>query len=402
MSSSTQDTDSVEQKLDQLLEQQDDGEDLVEKPIGPVHDDYATEHPHERTNTITEKRRTWAEFSSWCKEKTDLRYLSDLQRRHIGDYRRHLRENTSKGQFSILKNLERVKQHLDYSQAQQWVTSDLGDWNEHLPDVRGSDRERDNPLRPDRGEQVTAWIKEEHRFTRVDVEWTLGFTYCLRRSAIKALDKRHFHPEPGKCDCHDRIDQPHLLLEHRPDLGADDDPGLPLKNAKDDPDAERDNPFGERIIPLDAETAHTIARYIDLYRVEHDEPDKYGCQALLTTSHSPRISSLYRDFTWMTSPARYTGRCDCEFCRDIDESPTKRKSYKCEHSRGPHSVRHGGITRRFNQMREVDVRGFDAETLAGIAGTSPETLRDRYDHPERADAYGRIADGWIAGVRATE
>lgn len=108
------------------------------------------------------------------------------------------------------------------------------------------------------------------------------FRYGFRVSAVRTLDREDLIlTEPDNWPDEHGF-SPHLRLKDRPELGPDDDEGLPLKNKREE--------LAGRRVPLQPEDAEVFRHYIENgsstgakdSRKEHEESDEYGLHGLLT------------------------------------------------------------------------------------------------------------------------
>jgi integrase len=215
------------------------------------------------------------------------------------------------------------------------------------------------------------------------------YNYGLRISAIRALDRNHLVLNQPDDWPNGREFRPHLVLRDRPELGGEDDMGLPLKNK---------GKLADRRVPIRAEDVQVFDLYVSREtptgakssRKKHEEPDKYDLHGLLTTEHSPRISrSTIEDRTaWLTCPTTYSdSECNCRGCREYREDngqnpPPSRLGRHCEETRSPHQVRHGAITKMLD--------AYPPETVSKIVGTSVDEIKKTYDRADEIQRMNRL------------
>lgn len=331
-----------------------------------------------RQETMRLNRSSWDTFTEWFQE-SDSTHLRDLGPYFAADFQEWLRANTGKNDLSIYYELTRVRTIIEFGKGKGFVDGQVPlKWDR--PEVSRVDRQRDDPLRPERGWEIGEWVRETAPYTKEEVIWTLAFEYGLRKSAIRALDLEQVVFDP------DGDTPPHLKLRDRPDLGDDGDKGLPLKNTVDE--------LSSRLVPLYPDTVELLRGYIGRERAEPGKTDEYGLNGLITTNRSARISEsgIYRTISKLTAPATYEGECECDTCREFRETEGRplpaQDRYKCQRSRSPHQVRHGSITMMINE-------GVDFETISHVVGTRPSTLRDVYDRRTEEERMNQIADTWI-------
>jgi len=346
-------------------------------------------------------RSAWNQFCSWM-DYRGYRYLTDLTPRFPGRHDSWIvnHDDISKTKLSRSMHLSRIRTVIRYANAQGWIyPSDVpadSVWDEVMPELEVGDKVRSDPLPPERGERITNWVRNNRFGSRAHVLWILLFRYGLRVSAIRALDYDDLIlTKPS--DWPDKHDfRPHLRLNDRPELGPEDDNGLPLKNKRKE--------LASRRIPLQPEDVEALSHYVETgdsigakySRKEHTETDRYGLQGLLTGEHNARLSgSAIRERThWLTSPATFTNsECQCNGCRDYrtekgrDPYPSKLCRY-CNETRSPHQVRHGAITSLLDE--------YSHPTVSRIVGTSPGTLRDVYDRADEYRRMNRVAGEWLS------
>lgn len=347
-----------------------------------------------RHETLQLAKNSWDLFCEWC-ESEGIEYLSGLGPYFPGDFRVYLESHTDMGDISIYYTLTRMKQVAEFAQNRGLIHQQYPHDNWNRPELDKSDRQRDEYLLPERGREISDFVRLEYTYQKEHVIWKLAWDYGLRKSAIRSLDREQVAIDPkGE-------NPPHLRLEDRPDLGGAEDKGLPLKNTLDR--------LAGRKVPIREEMVEVLRGYIANERTDNGT-DEYDLEALITTKRSARISEngIYITTCKITSPATYRGlckceahqefreqhgrSCGCEWCETYDlrenrELPTQQR-YKCDKSRGPHAVRHGAITQMVNS-------GQDFPTISHIVGTSPDTLRKTYDRRSDDERMNAIAPAWL-------
>jgi len=339
----------------------------------------------------------WSQFREWMEQK-GYRYLTDLTpsfpARHDDWIVAH--DEYDKTKLSRSMHLSRIKTVVRHAESRGWIDPDIipGDdrWDEIKPELGDGDKIRSDPLRPERGERITNWVRANHFGERSHILWLLLFRYGFRVSAIRALDRDDLRLSEPDDWPEERDFRPHLRLKDRPELGDDDDKGLPLKNKREE--------LAGRLVPLQREHVDAFRHYVQNgsehgaeTRKEHDEPDEYGLYGLLTGEHNARLSgdTIRGESGRLTSPATYANKCQCDGCQQFrseqgrDPYPSRIHKH-CNESRTPHQVRHGAITSLLDDA--------DHGTVASIVGTSPDTLRDVYDRADEYRRMNRIADDW--------
>lgn len=341
----------------------------------------------------------WKQFKTWM-DSEGYKHLTDLPSRTPVRYQQWLTTHPDIDQkpISRAEALDRIRRVIEYAESMGYARSELLDpssWETAMPAVRDDEEIRSDPLSPEKGVKIFRWIRENKRYSRADVLWTLVWRYGLRVSAIRALDKDHLilKPEEAKDFPSNHEFRPHIILRDRPELGDIDTEGLPLKNTNQE--------YADRRIPLHGDDAETLRGYVDRgckqgakrARKTHDDPDGFGLYGLVTTEHSARISrhTIHDRVKWITCPTTYTdANCVCEGCQEYREEngknppPSKVGTY-CDKARSPHQCRHGAITNMLNS-------GIPIKSIARTVGTSPQTIRDTYDRADEWDRMDRIAD----------
>ncbi|MDS0220146.1 phage integrase SAM-like domain-containing protein [Haloarcula sp. S1AR25-5A] len=343
----------------------------------------------------------WRQFCEWMDEQGHI-YLTDLTASFPGRHDDWIvaHDEYDKTKLSRSMHLSRIKTVVRHAQSRGWIDpSDVPDdetWDAVKPEVDDDEKIRSNPLPPERGEQITKWVRANHFGGRAHVLWLLLFRYGFRVSAIRALDRDDLRLSKPDDWPEEQGFQPHLRLKDRPELGGEDDKGLPLKNKREE--------LAGRLVPLQPEHAEVFRHYVENgsehgatdSRKEHDEPDEYGLYGLLTGEHNARLSgrTVRERAHWLTCPTTYGDECQCDGCREYraehGRNPYPSKVYKhCNETRSPHQVRHGAITSLLDDHSH--------STVANIVGTSPDTLRDVYDRADEYRRMNRVADDWLSG-----
>jgi len=137
-------------------------EDLIDKrPRDGVLQKHLNGKSH-REQTIESKRRTWERFLDYFAE-SENEFLSELDANDIGEFREHLEATSDMSRYSERKHLERLKQVLDTCVNRKWVTSEIGDWEEHHPEIPPEDRQRDEDdvLVTERGNEILGWSRRK-------------------------------------------------------------------------------------------------------------------------------------------------------------------------------------------------------------------------------------------------
>lgn len=392
-------------RLDQLEKQvsdEHDRDDVIQRRPEWVFEQFAQhwQADGKSASGLQPYRSAWKQFTEWMSEE-GYQYLTDLTSRFPGRHDDWIvaHETYEKSKLSRGMHLSRLKTVIKHAESRGWVYPDdvpaAEVWDEVKPTVSDGDKIRSDPLPPERGKRILDWVRANHFGSRPHVLWLLLFRYGFRISAIRALDYDDLIlTEPdGWPDVQDF--RPHLRLRDRPELGPDDNPGLPLKNKRPE--------LAGRRVPLREEHVKVIQCYIENgsptgaidSRKEHRDPGIYGLHGLLTGEHRARLSGrTIRGRThWLTCPSTYMERqCRCEGCERYrrtnggDPYPSKLSSV-CNETRSPHQVRHGAITSL------LDDHGHS--TVARIVGTSPDTLRDVYDRADEYRRMNRVASDWI-------
>lgn len=264
-------------------------------------------------------------------------------------------------------------------------------------ELADEDKVRSDPLPIGRGERIINWVRNNQFERQAHVLWILLFRYGFRVSVVHALNREELIlTEPDDWPDEHGF-SPHLRLKNRPELGPDDDEGLPLKNKCEE--------LAGRHVPSQPEDTEVFRHYVENGSLtgakdswkKHEESGEYGLNGLLTGGQNVRLTrrTIRERAHWLTCPTMFTDReCQCNGCREHraehERNPYPPKVYKrCNETRSPHQVRHGAITSLLDEYGHLIV--------ARIVGTLPDKLRDVYD---RADEYwrmDRVAGDWLSG-----
>ena len=267
-------------------------------------------------------RSAWGQFCEWMNEQEYI-YLSDLTPGFPGQHDDWIvaHDGYDKKKLSRSMHLSRIKTVIRHAESRRWIDPDDVPedeaWDEVKPDVSEEEKVRSDPLPPECSEQIMNWVRANHFGGRAHVLWLLLFRYGFRVSAIRALDRDDLILEEPDDWPDERQFRPHLRLKDRPELGKNDDPGLPLKNKRDE--------LAHRRVLLQPEHIELFCHYVENgsptgateSRKEHDEPDKYGLYGLLTGEHNARLTGrTIRERThWLTCPTTFTDReYQCDGC----------------------------------------------------------------------------------------
>lgn len=346
-------------------------------------------------------RSAWGQFEEWMEEEGHT-YLTDLSPRFPGRHDGWIvsHDEYEKKKLSRAVHLSRIKTVARFAQSRGWIDpSDVPDdeaWDEVKPEVNDGEKIRSDPLPPERGEEIAKWVRANHFGGRAHVLWLLLFRYGFRVSAIRALDRDDLVLTKPDDWPEGREFNPHLRLKDRPELGGEEDDGLPLKN-------KREELAGRKVL-LEQEHVEVFRHYVENSsdegatetRKEYEEPDKYGLYGLVTGEQNPRLSArTIRDRThWLTCPTTYGDECLCDGCREYraehGRNPYPSKVWKyCNETRSPHQVRHGAITSLLDNNKH--------HTISHNVGTSIDTIRDVYDSADDIRRMNRTAGDWLSG-----
>jgi|GEM_PF-3186712 len=345
-------------------------------------------------------RSAWKQFSEWMAEQ-GYSYVSDLSSNFPGRHDDWIvaHDEYNKTKLSRSQHLSRIRTIVQHAMSRGWIhpnrIPDDETWDEVKPDVTNSEKIRSDPLPPEKGERIMKWLRNNKFASRSHIIWLLLFRYGFRVSAIQALDYDDVVlVEPDNWP-NERNFNPHLRLKDRPELGPDNDPGLPLKNKREE--------LAGRRVQLQSEHVDIFRHYINngtntgaiSDRREHQEPDRYGLFGLLTGEHNARLSKrTIRERThWLTCPTTYSvNDCQCDGCQSFRSEngcqpyPSKVNKH-CNNTSSPHQVRHGSITSLLDDN--------DHSTVAHVVGTSPDTLRNVYDRADEYRRMNRVAGDWL-------
>lgn len=397
------DAEAIAEAVAQKLQNDDKAEDIEDKRPEWVFAQF-TEHwraDGKAQSGLQSYSSSWGQFCEWMDEQEYV-YLTDLTPRFPGQHDSWIvsHDEYDQNELSRCMHLSRIKNVIRYAESRGWIDpTDVPEdetWDTVKPDLDADEKVRSDPLPPERGEQIMNWVRANRFGNRAHVLWIALFRYGFRVSAIRALDRDSLVLSMPEDMPDDQRFRPHLNLDDRPELGPEDDDGLPLKNKRDE--------LAGRRVPLKPEHAEVFRHYVENgsptgakdSRKEHDEPDEYGLSGLLTGEQSARLSGrTIRERThWLTCPTTFTDReCQCDGCRQYrDENgrnpyPSKVGKH-CNETRSPHQVRHGAITSLLDDH--------DHATVARIVGTSTDTIREVYDSAGEYRRMNRIAGDWLS------
>lgn len=198
-----------------------------------------------------------------------------------------------------------------------------------------------------RGDDVVGGRRACVQHAFLELMWFTG----ARLAAIRGLDLADVDPEAQTVQVH-----------HRPDKGTD------IKQAY--------NP--ERVIGLTDATASVLADYRDHNR--HDVFDDENRRPFLTSSRGRVGESTLRRYSYYATLPCFGGECPHDRDPDDCEWATLREASGCPSSRSPHKVRTGAITNMRN-------RGWSLDDVAERVNTSPQRIKEHYDHPDLHEQY---------------
>lgn len=281
-----------------------------------------------------------APFVEWC-QRNAIHNLNDLTSRDVYRY-----ESERRGEdlaISTLNNqIGTVKRFLAFCERIEAVPEDLPTRIEVPTSDEFSEMVNETKLSRARATEILDELgRYEYASRRHAMFLLLWHTGC-RIGGLVALDlddlyfhkddlERLRHRDDIDEDVLEEVDLPFLFFQHRPDAKV----GTPLKNKR----------AGQRPVALADHVAELVEDYIQVNRVDREDPD--GRRPLFTTEHGDyaRVSgsSVRREIYIVTQPCRYG---ECPHDRDPDDcEATERDGYsKCPSARSPHDVRSGAIT----------------------------------------------------------
>jgi hypothetical protein len=132
----------------------------------------------------------WRQFCEWMDEQGHI-YLTDLTPRFPGRHDGWIvaHDEYDKTKLSRSMHLSRVKTVVRHAQSRGWIDpSDVPDdetWDEVKPEVDDGEKIRSNPLPPERGEQITKWVRANRFGSRAHVLWLLLFEGVIEQFAYQ-------------------------------------------------------------------------------------------------------------------------------------------------------------------------------------------------------------------------
>jgi len=215
-------------------------------------------------------------------------------------------------------------------------------------------------LRALRSQPVKGGLRASRYHALFELMWWTG----ARIAAIRGLDRRDVDLDEGT-----------VAFIHRPDTGT------PIKQAF--------NP--ERKIGLPDPAVDALRDYVDHARVS-DAYDDFHREPFLTTSQGRTAETTSRRWSKYASLPCQGGECPHERDPDSCDWNRLRGASDCPSSEGPHSVRSGAITNMRN-------KGWSLDDVAERVNTSPQRIKQHYDHPTLDEQYEQRRSGLVDQLR---
>jgi integrase len=357
---STADTTTSTEELDEMTPE------VIQKFLAQIKDPLAPMSPEDAVNQFLDRE---TEITDRTKQEyqTKLNYflkfldsrgiddMNDLSGRIIEEYRVWRRKHSTEGDPLAAKTMKDdmhlLSKFLRYLEKIEAVPKGL-ESKVNIPNV--TDEGRDYLLDAETAEQILTHLKQYQYATKEHVLFCLLTETARRLGGIHGLDLGDFYDDES---------EPYIEFRHRPGETR-------LKNEES----------SEGQVALSPATAQVIKDYIDNNR--HDVVDKHGRQPLLTTRQGrPAHSTLRRYVYSWTRPCKIGEPCPHGNSPDTCEAATEAdNASKCESTRPPHALRHGGLT----EMRR---EGIPVEVIRDRCDVSQQTLEKHYD--ERSEEEKR-------------
>jgi site-specific recombinase XerD len=295
-------------------------------------------------------RRDIGLFEDYCAE-TDIETLDDLTRWNVGAFTDYLLDQDY-ARVTVAGRQKSARTWLKYLESQGVL--DLG-LHLAIDTISTTDEEErsDEQLAPADARDLLSCYRGSAAYRGtlshavLEVLWHVG----CRSSGLRALDLGDY--EDGV-----------LRFRNRPDTGTR------LKRGA----------IHQRNVVL-SETPREI---LDLYvaRERIDKRDEYGRAPLFSSRQGRPVRSTVRGWMYEATQPCMAAECPHGKRRPNCEWVPRNNASKCPSSRPPHAIRQGSITWQRNL-------GFDAETVASRAATTPDVIRRYYDVPDYEDELNR-------------
>lgn len=308
------------------------------------------------------------QFLKWCDER-EIDRVDELTGWLIDEYATYER-GRDLAQSTIHNRIDTLREFVRYCERIDAVEDGLAE-SVPVPRVDDEARSSEDLLEPSAALALLDIFRADpaHTGRRYHVYLELAWHTGARNGALRALDRRDYHPDP------EDVSLPFVEFVHRPSTGT------PLKNGRD----------GERPVGVPQAVADVVDRYVEQYR--NDVHDEHGRAPLLTTQAGrPALSTLRRWAYTATFPCYHTA---CPHDRDPETCEYRHDYHKqsqCPSSRSPHRIRTGSIT----WQRDL---GIPPEVVAERVNASLAVIQEFYD---KADARARLEQRRVPYVETME
>lgn len=282
-------------------------------------------------------------FLDWL-EGEDVEDLTDLNGRHLHDYKVYRRDVDEVATTTLQSQLSTIRQFLRFCRDIDAVPHELP---EKVRPPTPENDSRDTRVRRDHAESVLDHLDTFRYASRDHALFAVAWHTGCRMGGLRALDVDDV--------VLDDPDLPHLQFRHRRGRGT------PLKNGSD----------GERDVALAGWVADLLDDYLDECR--NDIEDDHGRRPLFTTAQGRLSEGWLRTTMYQLTKPCLAGECphdrdpsECDAATGIEYVS------KCPSVRPPHDVRRGSIS---DHLR----RGWPIEQLAERINATPRVIRKHYD-----------------------
>lgn len=289
-------------------------------------------------------RRDLGDFEDYAAER-EIETTDDLTRWNIGGFTDYLLAQDY-ARVTVAGRQKKAKTWLKFLESQGILSLGM-----HLAiDTLSLDEREetsDEKLAPGDARTLLAFYRDSNvwRATRrhaiLEVFWHVG----CRLSGLRALDLRDYDSETGD-----------LRFRNRPETGTR------LKRGQQH----------ERNATLSETPNEILSRYVSYER--SDVRDEHGRKPLFPSREGRASDSGIRAWMYLGTQPCVAQECPHGKERETCEYVSRDAASKCPSSRPPHPIRRGSIT----WQRNI---GFDEDTVASRAASTPEVIRRFYDDP---------------------
>lgn len=306
--------------------------------------------PDWKGETERTKRRNLGAFENYAAEN-DIETVDELDRWTIGGFTDYLLAQDY-SRMTVVGRQKTARTWLKYLESQGVL--DLG-LHLAIETLTTTDEQEssDQQLAPDDAQNLLSFYRQSPAFrgTRrhalLEVLWHVGCRSC----GVRALDLDDY--EDGV-----------LKFRNRPDTGTR------LKKGASH----------ERNVVLSQKPREVLEMFLVRERI--DKRDEHGREPLFPTRQGRPVRSTIRGWMYEATQPCMASECPHGKRRPNCEWVPRNAASKCPSTRPPHAIRTGSLTWQRNL-------GFDAETVASRAATTPSVIRRYYDKPDFDDELNR-------------